>query len=63
MKGATGQTIDNETLGGAMTHNEVSGVAHYATEDDEACLKKMRELVAMLPPRRRSGSPTFRSRA
>ena len=29
VKGATGQTIDNETLGGAMTHNSISGVAHY----------------------------------
>ncbi|HEX7774181.1 MAG TPA: carboxyl transferase domain-containing protein, partial [Pyrinomonadaceae bacterium] len=29
VKGATGQTIDNETLGGARTHNELSGVAHY----------------------------------
>src|SRR5947207_2136412 len=32
VKGATGQTIDNETLGGARAHNEVSGVAHYRVE-------------------------------
>jgi acetyl-CoA carboxylase carboxyltransferase component len=49
VKGATGQTIDGETLGGAVTHTEISGVAHYAAEDDEACLAKLRELVAMLP--------------
>ncbi|HEY0994728.1 MAG TPA: carboxyl transferase domain-containing protein [Gemmatimonadaceae bacterium] len=48
VKGATGQTIDGETLGGAVTHTEISGVAHYAAEDDEACLAKLRELVAML---------------
>ena len=49
VKGATGQTIDSETLGGAATHTEISGVAHYAVDDDEACLVKLRELVAMLP--------------
>lgn len=49
VKGATGQTIDNETLGGAVTHTEVSGVAHYAADDDPACLDKLRELVDRLP--------------
>ena len=38
VKGATGQTIDNETLGGAMTHNSISGVAHFRTKDDKECL-------------------------
>jgi len=50
VKGATGQTIDAETLGGAKTHTEISGVAHYAVDDDPACLTKIRELVAVLPP-------------
>ena len=49
VKGATGQTIDNETLGGARTHNEVSGVAHYRVKNDEECLAKIREFVAELP--------------
>jgi len=49
VKGATGQTIDNETLGGAMTHNAISGVAHYRTKDDKACLEKIRNLVSELP--------------
>src|SRR6202008_522895 len=49
VKGATGQTIDNETLGGAVTHTEISGVAHYAVDDDESCIAKLRDLVAMLP--------------
>ncbi|HKS30320.1 MAG TPA: acyl-CoA carboxylase subunit beta [Pyrinomonadaceae bacterium] len=51
VKGATGQTIDNETLGGARTHNAVSGVAHYRIETDELCLAKIREFVAELPIR------------
>jgi acetyl-CoA carboxylase carboxyltransferase component len=52
VKGATGQTIDAETLGGASTHNEISGVAHYAADNDDACLARLRELVGMLPPPR-----------
>ena len=49
VKGATGQTVDGETLGGALTHTEVSGVAHYAVDDDHACLAKLRDLIARLP--------------
>ncbi len=49
VKGATGQTVDNETLGGALTHNAVSGVAHYRVPDDKACLEKIRACVAGLP--------------
>jgi acetyl-CoA carboxylase carboxyltransferase component len=49
VKGATGQTIDNETLGGARAHNELSGVAHYRVADDRACIAKIREFVSDLP--------------
>jgi 3-methylcrotonyl-CoA carboxylase beta subunit len=49
VKGATGQTIDNETLGGARTHNEISGVAHYRVANDEECITKLREFVSELP--------------
>jgi 3-methylcrotonyl-CoA carboxylase beta subunit len=54
VKGATGQTIDGETLGGAVTHTQISGVAHYAAENDEDCLHRLRDLVAHLPPERSS---------
>src|SRR5215213_2411752 len=57
VKGATGQTIDGETLGGAVTHTEVSGVAHFAVDDDKACIAKLRDLVAQLPPERRGIAP------
>jgi 3-methylcrotonyl-CoA carboxylase beta subunit len=50
VKGATGQVIDGETLGGATTHTQISAVAHYAVEDDEACIAKLRALVSRLPP-------------
>ena len=49
VKGATGEVVDGETLGGAATHTKVSGVAHYMVPDDEACLARLRELVELLP--------------
>ena len=56
VKGATGQTIDGETLGGAVTHTEISAVAHYALDDDAACLEKLRDLVERLPVRAGTGN-------
>ena len=49
VKGATGQVVDSETLGGASTHTEISGVAHYALDNDDACIAKIRDLVERLP--------------
>lgn len=49
VKGAVGQIVDSETLGGARTHNEISGVAHFRAKDDEECLAKLREFVTELP--------------
>jgi 3-methylcrotonyl-CoA carboxylase beta subunit len=49
VKGATGQTIDAETLGGARTHTEVSAVAHYRAANDPECLERIRQYVARLP--------------
>src|SRR6188472_1584285 len=49
VKGATGQTVDGETLGGAATHTQISGVAHFMAEDDAECLERMREYVGRLP--------------
>ncbi|MES2180442.1 MAG: acyl-CoA carboxylase subunit beta [Gemmatimonadota bacterium] len=54
VKGATGQTIDGETLGGASTHTQISGVAHYAVDTDQECLQKLRDLIAQLPAERPS---------
>ena len=48
VKGATGQAVDAETLGGATMHTELSAVAHYAVDNDEECLAKLRELVQRL---------------
>src|SRR5260370_23289887 len=49
VKGATGQTVDAESLGGAVTHMTISRVAHYRSPHDAACLAAMREYLARLP--------------
>ena len=49
VKGATGQTVDAETLGGAAMHNAISGVAHYRAANDEECLALIRRLIEDLP--------------
>ena len=49
VKGATGQVVDGEALGGARAHTEVSGVAHYRAANDPECLRRIREYVARLP--------------
>jgi propionyl-CoA carboxylase beta chain len=45
----TGEEVDFESLGGAMTHNTKSGVAHFASEDEDACLQDARYLLPFLP--------------
>ena len=45
----THEEVTKEELGGAMTHNEKSGVAHFAVEDDRECILLIRELLGFLP--------------
>jgi acetyl-CoA carboxylase carboxyltransferase component len=49
VKGATGQVVDSEMLGGAVTHTAISAVAHYRASDDADCIRQIREYVARLP--------------
>jgi 3-methylcrotonyl-CoA carboxylase beta subunit len=49
VKGAVGQVIDSETLGGARMHTAVSGVAHYRAADDAACLALIRQQFRQMP--------------
>jgi 3-methylcrotonyl-CoA carboxylase beta subunit len=49
VKGATGQTIDQESLGGAHLHNATSGVAHYVAKNDEDCVAMIRARFRQLP--------------
>ncbi len=46
VKAAIGETIDNETLGGATTHCEISGVTDYKCKDDKDCLTRIRNIMS-----------------
>src|SRR5690554_64391 len=50
VKAAIGETVDNETLGGATTHTEISGVTDYKMKDDHECLQTIRDLIDKLGP-------------
>src|SRR2546430_1967730 len=49
VKAAIGQIVDAEELGGAQMHSEISGTVDFFEDDDPACLKRLRSLVALLP--------------
>ena len=49
IKAVTGEEVTFEQLGGAMTHNEKSGVAHFAAADERQCLELVRRLLAYMP--------------
>jgi propionyl-CoA carboxylase beta chain len=70
IKTVTHEEVTKEELGGATTHNEVSGVAHFMAHDDADCLALIRELLSFLPsnnvddpPRRACSDPTDRADA
>lgn len=50
VKAAIGESVDNETLGGATTHTEISGVTDYKMKNDAECLQTIRDLVDKLGP-------------
>ncbi len=58
VKGATGQVVDAEMLGGAVTHTAISAVAHYRAKDDSECIDRIRDYVARLPGSRPELAPT-----
>ena len=49
VKSVTGEDVTAEKLGGAMTHNSISGVSHFIAKDDEDCLNQIRYLLGFLP--------------
>jgi propionyl-CoA carboxylase beta chain len=49
IRAVTHEDVSKEELGGAMTHNERSGVAHFAVDDDRECIALIRELLSYLP--------------
>jgi len=68
IKLVTHEEVSKDQLGGAMTHNETSGVAHFLAHDDAECLSMVRELLSFVPsnnldeaPRRASTDPADRA--
>jgi acetyl-CoA carboxylase carboxyltransferase component len=59
IKSVTGEEITFEDLGGAMTHNEKSGVAHFACESDEDAVNRIKELLSYLPPNNMEDPPVL----
>ena len=57
IKTVTHEEVTKEELGGAMTHNATSGVAHFAVPDDRECLRLIRELLGYLPSNNLDGPP------
>src|SRR5438046_6909060 len=67
IKNVTHEEVTKQELGGAMTHNATSGVAHFISRDDADCLAMIRELMRFLPsnnleytPRRATSDPPAR---
>jgi propionyl-CoA carboxylase beta chain len=62
IKTVTHEDVDKETLGGALTHNTKSGVAHFLAADDADCLRHIRELMRFLPQNNLDGVPKIISK-
>jgi propionyl-CoA carboxylase beta chain len=60
IKTVTHEEISMNDLGGAMTHNATSGVAHFAASDDGECLETIRELIGFLPSNNMEHAPVKR---
>ncbi len=61
IKTVTHEEVTKEELGGSMTHNVKSGVAHFAVEDDRACLLRIRELLSYMPANNLEDPPLLRT--
>lgn len=61
IKAVTHEDVTKEDLGGASTHSQISGVAHFATEDDKHCLLMIRELLSFLPANNLDDAPVLPS--
>src|SRR5664279_1019860 len=57
IKTVTHEDVTKETLGGAETHNSISGVAHMLAHDDSECLRMIRDLLSYLPQNNRDDAP------
>jgi len=61
IKTVTGEEVTAENLGGAMTHNSVSGVAQFYQHNDEECITEIRRLLSFLPSNNTEAAPILES--
>jgi len=61
IKTVTGEEVSAEALGGAMTHNAISGVAQFYEQNDEECIMEIRRLLSFLPSNNTETAPIFDS--
>ena len=59
IKTVTGEQVDAESLGGSVTHNRISGVAHFRSPNDQECLDTVKELLSFLPSNNLEDAPRF----
>ncbi len=59
IKTVTGEEVSAEALGGAMTHNQTSGVAQYIASTDEECILQIRRLLSFLPSNNMETAPVY----
>jgi propionyl-CoA carboxylase beta chain len=57
LKTVTHEDVTKESLGGAATHNSISGVGHFLAADDTECIQMIRELMSFLPQNNREDAP------
>lgn len=59
IKAVTGEEVTAEELGGAMTHNRTSGVAHFISMDEKQCIEDIKRLLSFLPSNNMESAPAF----
>ncbi len=59
IKAVTGEDVTFEELGGALTHNQISGVAHFINDNEEQCIGEIKRLLSFLPSNNLEGVPIF----
>jgi acetyl-CoA carboxylase carboxyltransferase component len=61
VQAATGEEVTAEELGGASTHNEKSGVAHFMSQSEDECFETIKKLISFLPQNNLEDSPYYES--
>ncbi|MBF6842429.1 carboxyl transferase domain-containing protein, partial [Acinetobacter baumannii] len=61
IKTVTGEDVSQEELGGADTHNRVSGVAHFKDKSEQDCIMRIRKLLSYLPSNNLENPPAYQS--